>query len=95
VPTYTFVQPERYDEIKVSVRTPGHCPVIEGRSGIGNTTTITKVLADLGVVDHVTSLSACKTTDVAGIRCADLLAPLEQLSPGRLSASPVARHRCD
>jgi hypothetical protein len=64
VPTYTFVQPERYDEIKVSVRTPGRCLVIEGPSGIGKTTTITKVLADLGVVDHVTSLSARKTADV-------------------------------
>jgi ABC-type lipoprotein export system ATPase subunit len=64
VPTYTFVQPERYDEIKVSVRTPGRCLVIEGPSGIGKTTTITQVLADLGVVDHVTSLSARKTADV-------------------------------
>jgi hypothetical protein len=33
--------------------------------------------------------------NIAGIRRADLLAPLEQLSPARLSASPIARHRCD
>ena len=64
VPTYTFVQPERYDEIKVSVRTPGRCLVIEGPSGIGKTTTITKVLADLGLGERVVSLSARKSADI-------------------------------
>src|SRR5271156_6538653 len=64
VPTYTFVQPERYDEIKVSVRTPGRCLVMEGPSGIGKTTTITKVLADLGLADRVTPLSARNMADV-------------------------------
>jgi hypothetical protein len=64
VPTYTFVEPERYDEIKVSVRTPGRCLVMEGPSGIGKTTTITKVLADLGLDDRVISLSARKTADI-------------------------------
>lgn len=64
VPTITFVQPERYDEIKVSVRTPGRCLVIEGPSGIGKTTTITKVLTDLGIADNVTSLSARRPADV-------------------------------
>lgn len=34
VPTITFVEPERYEEIKVSVRTPGRSLVIEGPSGI-------------------------------------------------------------
>src|SRR5438552_4589509 len=63
VPTYTFVQPERYDEIMVSVRTPGRCLVMEGPSGIGKTTTITKVLADLGLAG-VLSLSARKTADI-------------------------------
>jgi hypothetical protein len=28
IPTYTFVQPDRYDEIRVSVRTPGRCLVL-------------------------------------------------------------------
>jgi hypothetical protein len=37
---------------------------MEGPSGIGKTTTITKVLVDLGLADRVTSLSARKTTDV-------------------------------
>jgi alpha-D-ribose 1-methylphosphonate 5-triphosphate synthase subunit PhnL len=68
VPTYTFVEPERYDEIKVSVRTPGRCLVMEGPSGIGKTTTITKVLADLGVADSVMSLSARRAADVPKLR---------------------------
>jgi hypothetical protein len=58
IPTYTFVQPDRYDEIKVSVRTPGRCLVLEGPSGIGKTTTITKALGDLGISGQVLSLSA-------------------------------------
>src|SRR5258708_6033785 len=64
IPTYTFVQPDRYDEIKVSVRTPGRCLVMEGPSGIGKTTTITKVLADLNLAEHVMSLSARRSADV-------------------------------
>lgn len=64
VPTITFVHPERYDEIKVSVRTPGRCLVVEGPSGIGKTTTITRVLADLKVAEKVMSLSARKPSDV-------------------------------
>jgi alpha-D-ribose 1-methylphosphonate 5-triphosphate synthase subunit PhnL len=64
VPTYTFVQPDRYDEIKVSVRTPGRCLVLEGPSGIGKTTTVTKVLADLGMSEHVIPLSARKQSDL-------------------------------
>ncbi|MGO8218871.1 TIR domain-containing protein [Rhizobium ruizarguesonis] len=64
VPTHTFVHPDKYDEIKVSVRTPGRCMVIEGPSGIGKTTTITKVLADLGKSKDATFLSARKPADV-------------------------------
>jgi hypothetical protein len=64
VPTVTFVHPERYDEIKVSVRTPGRCLVVEGPSGIGKTTTITRVLSELGIAEKVTSLSARRPADV-------------------------------
>ncbi|MDI7924620.1 TIR domain-containing protein [Ferirhizobium litorale] len=64
IPTFTFVHPDKYDEIMVSVRTPGRCMVIEGPSGIGKTTTITKVLADLGKSDQVTSLSARRPKDI-------------------------------
>jgi hypothetical protein len=33
VPTYTFVQPDRYDEIKVSVRTRGAASSLKDRRG--------------------------------------------------------------
>lgn len=68
VPTHTFVQPERYNEIKVSVRTPGRCLVMEGPSGIGKTTTITQILSDLGLTPNVTSLSARNRDDVQLIK---------------------------
>lgn len=64
IPTHTFVHPERYDEIKVSMRTEGRCMVVEGPSGIGKTTTITKVLTELGLGDSVISLSARRPDDV-------------------------------
>lgn len=68
IPTHTFVEPMRYEEIKVAVRTPGRCIVIEGPSGIGKTTTITKILAELSasgaVKDNVTTLSARKAKDI-------------------------------
>lgn len=63
VPTYTFVQPDRYDEIKVSMRTPGRCMIVEGPSGIGKTTTVTKVLDELGLTPGVMSLSARRPAD--------------------------------
>ncbi len=64
LPTYTFVEPIRFDEIKVSLRTAGRCSVIEGPSGIGKTTTITKAIQDLNLQDSVSSLSARRPRDV-------------------------------
>ncbi|RYE71437.1 MAG: ATP-binding protein, partial [Oxalobacteraceae bacterium] len=74
IPTYTFVQPHRYDEILVSVRTPGRCLVLEGPSGIGKTTTITKVLNELGIDEEALSLSARQPED------ADLIASLPDMT---------------
>jgi flagellar biosynthesis GTPase FlhF len=64
IPTYTFVEPTRFAEIKVSIRTPGRCMVVEGPSGIGKTTTITKASSDLGLQDQILNLSARKNEDV-------------------------------
>jgi hypothetical protein len=64
VPTYTFVKPPRYDEILVSVRTPGRCIVIEGPSGIGKTSTISRVLQDLDLTAGATVLSARRIADL-------------------------------
>ncbi len=62
VPTVTYVQPDLYDEILVSVRTPGRCLVLEGPSGIGKTTTISKVLSSLAA--KALFLSARKKSDL-------------------------------
>lgn len=62
VPTYTFVEPVRYDAIKVAVRTAGRCVVLEGPSGIGKTSAITKVIEELG--NKPLSLSARKKDDL-------------------------------
>jgi hypothetical protein len=68
VPTHTFVEPMRYQEIKVAIRTPGRCIVLEGPSGIGKTTTVTKILLELAkegaVKGGVTSLSARQPDDL-------------------------------
>jgi hypothetical protein len=63
LPTYTFVEPVRYDEIKISIRTPGRCSVIEGPSGIGKTTTVAKAIEALKLQDGVMSLSARRPED--------------------------------
>lgn len=64
VPTHTFVEPVRYDAIKVAIRTPGRCVVLEGPSGIGKTTTVTRVIGELGKGDAILQLSARRPEDV-------------------------------
>ena len=64
IPTYTFVEPVRYDDIKVSLRTPGRCMVLEGPSGIGKSTTIAKATTDLGFHGSLMSLSARRPGDL-------------------------------
>lgn len=64
VPTHTFVEPVRYDAIKVSVRTPGRCIIIEGPSGIGKTTTVSRIIDELNKNKSVLSLSARRKEDL-------------------------------
>jgi Holliday junction resolvasome RuvABC ATP-dependent DNA helicase subunit len=68
LPTFTFVQPVRYPDILLSLRTPGRCLVIEGPSGIGKTTAIENALNELGIGQAVTKLSARRQDDVEYIR---------------------------
>src|SRR5437867_12091115 len=63
VPTYTFVQPINYTDLKVSIRTPGRCCVVEGPSGVGKTSSITKILEELGLVNKAITLSGRKPAD--------------------------------
>lgn len=58
VPTHTFVRPTAFDRLKVALRTPGRGVVIEGPSGIGKSTAVTKVLEELDLDTKVTVLSA-------------------------------------
>jgi len=63
VPTFTFVKPVEYDKLLVALRSPGRGVVIEGRSGIGKTTAVTRVLAELGAEPSTLRLSARKKED--------------------------------
>lgn len=63
VPTFTFVRPVEYEKLVVALRTPGRGLVIEGPSGIGKTTAITRALADLGIETGALRLSARKRED--------------------------------
>jgi len=73
VPTYTFVEPVQYDAIKVAIRTPGRCIVLEGPSGIGKTSTITRALDELGIAGAVLPLSARKRADFELIEALPLM----------------------
>ncbi|MEO7993257.1 MAG: ATP-binding protein [bacterium] len=68
IPTHTFVKPQEYDRLLVALRTPGQGVVIEGPSGIGKTTAVTKVLEELGDYATVTTLSARRPGDLSIIQ---------------------------
>lgn len=73
VPTYTFVEPLRYGAIKVAVRTPGRCVILEGPSGIGKTTTVTQIIENLGKGGEILQLSARRPQD------AEMIAALPEM----------------
>lgn len=75
VPTYTFVKPSEFDRLKVALRTPGRGVVVEGPSGIGKSTAVTKVLDELSAGKDAVKLSARDPSDIEYI---DLL---PELSP--------------
>jgi len=58
VPTHTFIRPSAFNRLKVALDTPGRGVVVEGPSGIGKSTAVTKVLEDLRMDTKVTMLSA-------------------------------------
>jgi hypothetical protein len=63
VPTHTFVKPLEYDKLIVALRTAGRGVVIEGPSGIGKTTAITRALAEQKAEEKALKLSARKKED--------------------------------
>jgi hypothetical protein len=62
--TLTFVEPTDYNALKVSIRTPGRCSVIEGPSGIGKTSSVIKILQELGADAKALQLSGRKPGDI-------------------------------
>lgn len=68
IPTHTFVKPDEYSTIKVSLRTKGRCLIVEGPSGIGKTTCVIKVIEELGLDKNITKLTARKKDDLEIIR---------------------------
>ena len=50
IPEHTFVEPVEYTRLLVALRTAGRSIVIEGPSGLGKTTAVSKAIteADLG-----------------------------------------------
>ncbi len=68
IPTHTFVRPEEYNKILVSLRTKGRCLVVEGPSGIGKTTCVIKVIEELGFNKKIISLTARKKDDLEMIK---------------------------
>ncbi|ROR43394.1 hypothetical protein EDD39_1547 [Kitasatospora cineracea] len=63
VPDITFVKPVEFPRLLVALRTPGRGVVIEGPSGIGKTSAVTKALEQLSIRDKVLILSARKAND--------------------------------
>ncbi len=64
LPTYTFVEPKKYPDILLSLRTAGRCLVVGGPSGIGKTAAVENALESLGISGGTTKLSARKPKDV-------------------------------
>lgn len=64
VPTHTFVYPTSFSQLKVALRTAGRGVILEGPSGIGKSTAITKALDELALDSKVTKLSARNPEDV-------------------------------
>jgi hypothetical protein len=67
IPTYTFVRPLEFSGLLVALRTAGRGVMIEGPSGIGKTTAVTRALDELGIGTGVTRLSARRPGDLPAI----------------------------
>lgn len=68
VPNHTFVEPTNYNNIKVALRTKGRCVVLEGPSGIGKTTCVKRISAELEQGTPILFLSARNPDDVEMIK---------------------------
>jgi hypothetical protein len=76
VPQITFVQPKEYLSLKVSLRSKGRGTIVEGPSGIGKTTSVLKVLDELGLNKDALILSGRNSEDLELI---DSLAEMDDI----------------
>jgi hypothetical protein len=73
IPTYTFVEPEEYRTLLVSIRTHGRGTIVEGPSGIGKTTSVLRVIESIKDSQAVMKLSGRNPDDY------DLIAALPEM----------------
>ena len=66
VPTLTFVEPSEYSRLKVALRTRGRGVIVEGPSGIGKSTAVSRALAELDLGD-IQPMSARNPNDIGYI----------------------------
>lgn len=76
IPKITFVKPDEYPRLLMALKTPGRGIVVEGPSGIGKTTAITKAMEEVGITENVVKLSARKPNDVVLIKELTNMQPL-------------------
>lgn len=76
IPRFTFVKPKEYPRLLMALKTPGRGIVVEGPSGIGKTTAITKAIEEVAVATKVLKLSARVRADVEIIKQLPEMQPL-------------------
>jgi len=76
IPQYTFVKPKEYSRLLMALKTPGRGIVVEGPSGIGKTTAITKAIDEVAPAARVLKLSARKREDIELIKQLSDMQPL-------------------
>jgi hypothetical protein len=67
IPQFTFVPQPNFNEIFLDLRKPGKPVIVEGQSGTGKTTCVTKAIEKLSGTVSVTTLSARRGEDVTTI----------------------------
>ncbi len=75
IPKYTFVKPKEYPRLLMALKTPGRGIIVEGPSGIGKTTAISKAIEELAISANVLKLSARVRADV------DMIKQLPEMQP--------------
>jgi hypothetical protein len=76
IPKHTFVKPKEYPRLLMALKTPGRGIVVEGPSGIGKTTAISKAIEEAAASEGVLKLSARVRADIEMIKQLPEMQPL-------------------